>query len=124
MIYKIVRREQKKLSRRKLPSTEKQKKMVVGFLKYRMMIEQVENEVHKLLNELQVPLVYYQGYKDFTRQCFANLKKLYYNDQSLLSQRFKESIEMWQRMKLDENVLHKVKEITIKEFTMLFPKEL
>jgi transcriptional regulator with XRE-family HTH domain len=122
MVYKIVHREQNKLSRRKLPTTEKQKKMVIGFLKYRIMIEQVEAEVHKLLNELEVPFIYYQGYKDFARQCFSNLKKLYYKDQSLLSQRFKESILMWQRMKLDENVLQKVKEITIQQFLALFPK--
>jgi hypothetical protein len=105
-----------------MPTTEKQKKMVIGFLKYRVMIEQVETEVHKLLNELQVPFAFYQSYKDFARQCFSNLKKLYFKDQSLLSQRFTESIKMWQRMKLDENVLQKAKEITIKQFLVLFPK--
>jgi transcriptional regulator with XRE-family HTH domain len=122
MIYKIVHKEQRKLNKRKMPTTEKQKKMVVGFLKYRVMIEQVETEVHKLLNELQAPFALYQAYKDFARECFSNLKKLYYKDQSLLSQRFAESIKMWQRMKLDENALEKVKEVTIKEFQKLFPR--
>ncbi len=146
MVYKIVHREQNKLSKRKMPTTEKQKKMVIGFLKYRVMIEQVETEVHKLLNELEVPFALFQGYKDFARQCFSNLKKLYYKDQALLSQRFKESIIMWQRMNLDESrpsisqnsnndtrtkeqkegldekVLEKVKNITIQQFLALFPK--
>lgn len=120
MIYKIVRIEKNKLVKRKLPTTDKQKKMVIGFLKYRVMIEQVETEVHKLLNELQVPYSLYHGYKDFARECFSNLKKLYFKDQSLLSQRFAQSIRGWKEAKLDENVLLKVKEVTINEFKNLF----
>jgi transcriptional regulator with XRE-family HTH domain len=120
MIYKIVHQEQKKLSRRKIPTTEKQKKMVIGFLKYRVMIEQVETETHKLLNELEVPFSQYHLYKDFARECFSNLKKLYFKDQSLLSQRFAQSIRGWKEAKLDENVLQKVKETTIKVFQTLF----
>jgi hypothetical protein len=120
IIYKIVRKEQSKLIKRKIPTTEKQKRMVIGFLKYRVMIEQVEAEVHKLLNELHVPFSLYHAYKDFARQCFSNLKKLYFIDQLLLSQRFAESIKAWQEMKLDENVLEKVKETTIKQFQELF----
>jgi len=92
MIYKIVLQEKKKLNKRKIPTTKKQKKMVIGFLKYRAMIEQVETEVHKLLNELQVPFSQYFAYKDFARESFSSLRKLYYKDQLLLSQRLTESI--------------------------------
>lgn len=120
MIYKIVHQEQKKLHRRKIPTTEKQKKMVIGFLKYRVMIEQVETEVHKLLNELEVPFSQYHLYKDFARECFSHLRKLYFKDQMLLSQRFAQSIRGWKESKLDENVLLKVKETTIKVFQNLF----
>jgi transcriptional regulator with XRE-family HTH domain len=38
MIYKIVRIEKSKLNKRKLPTTDKQKKMVIGFMKYREMM--------------------------------------------------------------------------------------
>lgn len=120
MIYKIVHQEEKKLNRRRIPTTEKQKKMVIGFLKYRVMIEQVETETHKLLNELEVPFSQYHLYKDFARECFSHLKKLYFKDQMLLSQRFAQSIRGWKEAKLDKNVLEKVKEVTIKVFQTLF----
>jgi transcriptional regulator with XRE-family HTH domain len=122
MIYKIIHKEENKLNRRKIPSTDKQKKMAIGFLKYREMIEQVEAEVHQLLNDLQVPLSLYTGYKDFARECFSHLRKLYFKDQLLLSQRFAQSIRGWREAKLDENVLNQVKEITIKEFKDLVIK--
>ncbi|MEO0083272.1 MAG: hypothetical protein ABIK33_02635, partial [candidate division WOR-3 bacterium] len=124
MIYKIVHREQKKISRRKIPTTEKQKKMVIGFLRYRAMIEQLETEVHKLLNELQVPSAFYLAYKDFARECFANIKKLYFKDQSLLTQRLADCLRRWQKMKLDEKVLEKIKETAIKQFQTFIPKTL
>jgi hypothetical protein len=120
MIYKIVHQEQKKLHRRKIPTTDKQKKMVIGFLKYRVMIEQVETEVHKLLNDLQAPISQYHLYKDFARECFSHLRKLYFKDQSLLSQRFAQTIRGWKEAKLDEDVLEKVKETTIRVFQNLF----
>jgi len=122
MIFKIVHKEENKLSRRKVPSTEKQKRMVIGFLKYREMIEQVEAEVHQLLNEAQVPFTLYTGYKDFARECFSHLRKLYFKDQLLLSQRFAQTIRGWKEAKLDENVLNKVKEITIRQFQNLVAK--
>jgi hypothetical protein len=37
----------------------------------------------------------------------------------LLSQRFAQTIRGWKEAKLDENVLEKVKEITIREFKEL-----
>jgi transcriptional regulator with XRE-family HTH domain len=122
MIYKIVHKEENKLTRRKIPTTDKQKKMVIGFLKYREMIEQVEAKVHQLLNDLQVPLSLYTGYKDFARECFSHLRKLYFKDQLLLSQRFAQTIRGWKEAKLDENVLNKVKEITIREFKSIVLK--
>lgn len=122
MIYKIVRREQKKLSKRKVPTTEKQQQMAIGFLKYRAMIEQLEAEVHKLLNELQVPLALYLPYKDFARECFAQIKKLYFKDQSLLTQRLADCLRKWQRLKLDEKVLEKIKQTAINQFQQLYPK--
>jgi hypothetical protein len=76
--------------------------------------------VHKLLNELQIPCSLYHGYKDFARECFSHLKKLYFKDESLLSQRFAQTIRGWKEAKLDENVLNKVKEITIREFKTFF----
>ena len=54
IIYKTIKAEKKRLQNTRQYSTEEQKKLAKGFLKYRVIIEQVEFEVHQLLNDLQV----------------------------------------------------------------------
>jgi len=58
------------------PLTQEQKeKMSVDFGKHRAIIEPMENEVQKLLGELNAPLYSNQFYKDFVRECYSAIRK-------------------------------------------------
>ena len=116
IVYTTIRIEKKKLLRRKIPSSEKQKKMASGFLKYRVIIEQVEFEVHKLLNDLMVSESLFLAYKDYARTCYSALKKSYIKDPSLLTQKFAEIKRAWKPMGLNEEVMDKVKETTVRAY--------
>lgn len=113
IVYETVRLEKKRLASRKIPSTEKQKKMAQGFIKYRIAIEQIEFAVHKLLNELQVNPALYLAYKDYARVCYKALKQCYDKDKSLLKQKFKETKVAWRLSGLDNEIMEKVKETVI-----------
>jgi len=119
IVIKTVRTEQKQLAKTKPITTEKQKKMVTGFLKYRVIIEQIESEVHKLLNELQTKEVFYLAYKDYARECYKYLKKWLGKDETILQQKFNEASITWQRMGLNQEVLEKIKETVIRTYKKL-----
>ncbi len=122
IVYTTIRIEKKKLLRRKIPSSEKQKKMASGFLNYRVIIEQVEFEVHKLLNDLMVSESLFLAYKDYARACYSALKKSYIKDPSLLTQKFAEIKRAWKLMGLNEEVMEKVKETTVRVYKVLVTK--
>ncbi|MBS4016174.1 MAG: helix-turn-helix domain-containing protein [Candidatus Latescibacteria bacterium] len=119
IVYQTVRTEKRKLVRRKLPSTEKQKKMVLGLVKYRQVIEQIEYEVHQLLNELQVNLALYLAYKNYARMCYKAMKKCYLKDESLLTQKFVEAKKTWLLMGLDDGVMEKIKQVVMEVYKKL-----
>ncbi|MEO0074834.1 MAG: hypothetical protein ABIK31_01840, partial [candidate division WOR-3 bacterium] len=113
IVYQTVKTEKKKLAKRKIPSTEKQKKMVQGFIKYRAAIEQIEFRVHTLFNELQVAPALYLAYKDYTRACYKALKQCYHKDESLLQQQFKQIKVAWKLNGLADTIMEKVKDTVI-----------
>lgn len=119
IVIKTIRTEQKRIARTKPISSEKQKKMTDGYLKFRKIIEPIEMEVHKLLDVLQVKEVLYLSYKNYARECYKYLRKWLGRDELILQQKFNEASNTWQRMGLDSRVLEKVKETVIATYKKL-----
>lgn len=119
IVYQTARTEKRKLKKRKLPSTEKQKKMVLGLVKYRAVIEQIEYEVHQLLNDLQIQPALYFGYKNYARMCYKAMKKCYQKDESLLTQQLVIAKKTWQAMGLDDGVMEKIKRVVMEVYKKL-----
>jgi transcriptional regulator with XRE-family HTH domain len=116
IIYKTIKAEKKRLQNTKQYSTEEQKKLAKGFLKYRVIIEQVEFEVHKLLNDLQIKEIFYMAYKDYARACYSVLNKYSDKDPMLLKHKFDSIMEKWAEKGLDEEVMGKIKIVVIRVF--------
>jgi transcriptional regulator with XRE-family HTH domain len=112
IINSVLRGEIKRIESKKPLPTEKQEKMAIGFTKYRIKIERIEAEVHKVLCELGVGTTWFALYKDFARECYRSLKRYY--GKEMLSEKLKEIIRRWVKEGLKEDVLLKVKEATIK----------
>lgn len=119
IVYQTVKIEQKRLKKQKALPSEKFRKMAGEFLRYRVKIELIEAAVQKKLGEYNVPIAQNQAYKDFVRECYSALKKYYLQDQSLLTQKFKEITKTWKRMGLNEEVMEKVKETTTRVYQEL-----
>ncbi|MDH5684143.1 MAG: helix-turn-helix domain-containing protein [candidate division WOR-3 bacterium] len=115
IIIKVIQAEIKRIKARKPLPTEKQEKMAIGFTKYRIRIEKIEAEVHKLLCALSVPTTWFGMYKAFSRECYRVLKRFY--GKEILSDKFQAIIRRWVKEGLKEDILLKVKEVTIKVFT-------
>ena len=122
IVYKTIKAEKKRLQNTKQYSTEEQKKLAKGFLKYRVIIEQVEFEVHQLLNDLQVKEIFYMAYKDYARACYSVLNKYSEKDPMLLKHKFDATTEKWAGKGLDEAVMGKIKGVTIRVFKELASK--
>ena len=148
IVYQTVKTEQKRLKKQKVLPSEKFRKMAGSFLRYRIKIEPidpapfykmsgdktisfecditqpdkrggVEAEVQKKLGELNVPIAQNQAYKDFVRECYKAIKKYYPKDPPLLTQKFTEITKAWKQMGLNEGVMEKVKEITLRVYKEL-----
>ncbi|MCX8014918.1 MAG: helix-turn-helix domain-containing protein [candidate division WOR-3 bacterium] len=91
---------------------QKQEKMATEFLKYRTVIEQIEQEVTKLMGNTEEPGLVNQFYKSFARECYRTLKThgLSPKSEAKLRARFL----IWQNRGLKRELLEKVKEIAIK----------
>jgi transcriptional regulator with XRE-family HTH domain len=116
IINSVLRGEIKRIeSKKPLPSV-KQERMAIGFTKYRMRMERIEAEVHKLLCELgvQASMGKFALYKDFARECYGILKR-YYGKESL-AEKFQPIIKRWVKEGLEEDVLLKVRDVTIRVF--------
>jgi transcriptional regulator with XRE-family HTH domain len=114
IINSVLRGEIKRIESKKPLPTGKQEKMAIGFTKYRIRIEQIEAEVHKILCELGVQPPWFALYKDFARECYRILKRYY--GKEILSDKFQAIIKRWVKEGLKEYVLLTVKEATIKVF--------
>lgn len=124
IINNVLRAEIKRISAQKPLPTKKYEKMAIGFTKYRIIIERIEAEVHKLLCELEVPTPWFTLYKDFARQCYQVLKKYYNKDIKKLTQSLNELVTRWQKEGLKEDILMKLKDKIIFTFTELKIKKL
>jgi hypothetical protein len=116
IINSVLRGEIKRIEAKKPLPTEKQEKMAIGFTKYRIRIEKLEAEVHKLLCELSVPTPWFALYKGFVRECYPVLKKYYGKNQELLNRTLTEIIKRWQKEGLKDDVLLKLKDKIISVF--------
>ncbi len=114
--YSVIGAEIKRIEAKKPLPTEKQEKMTIGFTKYRIRIEKLETEAHKLLCELGVPTPCFASYKAFTRQCYRALKKYFGKNQELLNKTLAEIIVRWKKEGLKEDVLLKLKDKIISVF--------
>jgi transcriptional regulator with XRE-family HTH domain len=112
IINSVLMGEIKRIESKKPLPTVKQEKMAIGFTKYRIKIEQIEAEVHKVLCELGVQPPWFALYKYFARECYRALKRYY--GKEILSQKLSEIIRRWIKEGLKEEVLLKVKDATIK----------
>jgi hypothetical protein len=131
IINNVIRAEIKRISAKKPLPSVKQKKMAIGFTKYRIKIERIEAEVHKLLCELSVPTPWFASYKAFARACYRSLsnrpfveetrlgKKYYGKNQVLLNKTFAEIIGHWKQEGLKEDVLLKLKDKIVSVFAGL-----
>jgi len=119
IINSVLRGEIKRLEAKKPLPTEKQERMAIGFTKYRITIEKLETEAHKLLCELGVPPPWFSSYKAFVRQLFKVLKKYYGKDQELLNKNFFEIIERWKKEGLKEEILIKLKDKIVAVFGIM-----
>jgi len=119
IINSVLRGEIKRIEAKKPLPTEKQEKMAIGFTKYRIKIERIEAEVHKVLCELGVPTTWFALYKGFTRECYRALKKYYGKNQALLNKTLAEIIERWEKEGLKQDVLLKVRDKVISVFSSL-----
>ena len=116
IITNVLRAELKRISAKKPLPTDKQQKMAIGFTKYRIIIEKIEAEVHKLLCELGVQTPWFALYKGFTRECYRALRKYYGTNQEQFNKTINEIINRWQKEGLKEDVLLKLKDKIISVF--------
>ncbi|MFB0509467.1 MAG: hypothetical protein ACETVX_03140, partial [bacterium] len=116
IIYSVIGAEIKRIAAKKPLPTEKQEKMAIALTKYRIRIEKLEAEVHKLLCELGVPTPWFASYKAFTRECYRALKKYYGKNPELLKKTLSEIIQRWKKEGLKEDVLLKLKDKIISVF--------
>jgi transcriptional regulator with XRE-family HTH domain len=118
IIVNEIKAEIKRIEAKKPLPSEKQEKMAIGFTKYRIRIEKIEAEVHKLLCNLGVSsaLGGFALYKAFSRECYRILKKYYGPNQELLNKKLNEIIERWKKEGLKDDVLLKIKDKIISVF--------
>jgi transcriptional regulator with XRE-family HTH domain len=116
IIFSVIRGEIKRIEAKKPLPTRKQEKMAIGFTRYRIRMQRIESEVHKLLCELGVQSGSgkFALYKDFARECYGVLKRYYGKEP--LAEKFQPIIKRWVKEGLNEEVLLKVRDVTIKAF--------
>jgi transcriptional regulator with XRE-family HTH domain len=114
IITSVVGGEIKRIEAKKPLPTAKQERMAIGFTKYRIRMERIEAEVHRLLCELgvQSSMGRFALYKDFARECYGALKKYFGRNPELLNKTISEIIQRWLKQGLNEEILLKVREKT------------
>jgi transcriptional regulator with XRE-family HTH domain len=116
IINSVIYGEIKRIEAKKPLPTEKQERMAIGFTRYRIKMERIESEVHRLLCELGVQSGSgkFSLYKDFARECYGILKRYYGKEP--LAEKLQPVIKRWVKEGLEEDVLLKVRDATIKVF--------
>jgi transcriptional regulator with XRE-family HTH domain len=119
IINSVLRGEIKRIMAKKPLPTQKQEKMAVGLTKYRIIIERIEAEAHKLLCDLSIPTPWFSLYKDFVRECYKTVKQYYGRNQELLNKALTGIVSKWDKEGLKRDVLLKLQEKVIKVFVDL-----
>jgi len=119
MVFSVIGAELKRIEAKKPLPTEKQEKMAIGFTKYRIRIEKLEAEVHRLLCDLSVSPPWFALYKAFARECYKTLKRYYGINQELFNKKLTEIVERWKKEGLKEDILLKLKDKIISVFGMM-----
>jgi hypothetical protein len=116
IITSVVGGEIKRIEAKKPLPTAKQERMAIGFTRYRIRMERIETEVHRLLCELGVQSGSgkFALYKDFARECYGILKRYYGKEP--LGEKLQAIIKRWVKDGLEEDVLLKVRDVTIRVF--------
>lgn len=117
IINSVLRGEIKRIMAKKPLPTQKQEKMAIGLTQYRIIIERIEAEAHKLLCELGVPTPWFSLYKDFVRECYKSVKKYLGRNQQLLNKSLKEIVGKWEKEGLKRDVLLKLQEKVIRVYS-------
>jgi transcriptional regulator with XRE-family HTH domain len=112
LVSEIVWTARKKASKPKPLLTEKQKKMGQGFLRYRVIMEEIETGVDEVLGAMDVSPRYSTSYKAFARKCYKALKKYQGKDILLLNNALDKIIEERVKIGLKQEILIKVREVT------------
>jgi hypothetical protein len=110
IINSVLMGEIKRIGSKKPLPTAQQEKMAIGFTKYRIVIERIESEVHKLLCDLGVKTVWFVLYKDFAREYYQALKKYYNQEPKILAEILKNIIDRWQKEGLPRKILIQLQE--------------
>jgi hypothetical protein len=117
IINSVLMGEIKRIEEKKPLPTEKQEKMAIGFTKYRIKIERIEEAVHKVLCELGVQTPWFALYKDFARECYRILKRYY--GKELLGEKLQAIIKRWVKEGLKEDILLRLVKTTEQLFQRL-----
>jgi hypothetical protein len=114
IINSVIYGEIKRIEAKKPLPSQKQERMAIGFTRYRIRMERIEAEVHRLLCELgvQSSMGRFALYKDFARECYGALKKYFGRNPELLNKTIDEIIQRWLKQGLKEEILLKVKDRT------------
>jgi transcriptional regulator with XRE-family HTH domain len=133
IITSVVGGEIKRIEAKKPLPTEKQEKMAIGFTQYRIRIEKIEAEAHRLLCDLGVPTSWFSLYKDFVRECYRVYKQYYPKmfaepvkkaSGETLEMTLNKLIEKWVKRGLKEDILMKLKTRILGVFTSMRMKGL
>jgi hypothetical protein len=119
IIINEIKAEIKRIEAKKPLPSKKQEKMAIGFTRYRIRIEKLEAEVHRLLCDLAVPTSWFASYKAFTRECYRALKKYWGRDQEILNKTISQIIERWHKEGLKKDILLKLKDKIISVFGIM-----
>ncbi len=119
IIINEIKAEIKRIESKKPLPSAKQQKMAMGFTKYRIRIEKIEAEVHKLLCDLSISTPFFALYKGYARECYKTLKKYYGKNLELLNKNLNEIIERWKKEGLKKDVLLKLKDKIISVFSKM-----
>ena len=122
--YSVIGAELKRIEAKKPLPTKKQEKMAIGFTKYRIIIEKIEAEIHKLLCDLSIPPPWFVLYKGFARECYRAIKKYYGRAPDKLNTALKDITTRWQKQGLKQGVLLKIKDKIISTFTEMRMKKM
>jgi hypothetical protein len=119
IVQKLLKTEIKRILTLKPISQEKQEEMTLKLAHYRIPIEKIEEEVHKVLCEFAPGPMAFIFYKDCARASYSALVKYYGKDQKKLDDKLAKIVKKGVEKGLKENILSRVIQTTVKTFESL-----